>query len=57
MSSEVVIVFTNFQVRENGEVRENKEDLKAKLKEVLREKSDLFNSENPEEDNVCRLTL
>lgn len=37
--------------REN-EVRENKEDLKAKLKELLREKSDSFNSENPEEDKV-----
>ncbi|KAJ6826282.1 5'-3' exoribonuclease 3-like [Iris pallida] len=34
------------------EIHENKEDLKSKLKEVLREKSDLFNSENPEEDKV-----
>ncbi|XP_050363454.1 5'-3' exoribonuclease 3 isoform X2 [Argentina anserina] len=31
---------------------ENKEDLKAKLKEVLREKNDAFNSDNPEEDKV-----
>ncbi|ONK65672.1 uncharacterized protein A4U43_C07F39510 [Asparagus officinalis] len=38
--------------RENEDVQENKEDLKAKLKEVLREKSDLFKSENPEEDKV-----
>ncbi|KAJ4792229.1 5'-3' exoribonuclease 2 [Rhynchospora pubera] len=30
----------------------NKEELKTKLKEVLKEKSDLFNSENPEEDKV-----
>lgn len=35
------------------QVDENKEDLKLKLKEVLREKSDAFNSENPEEDKVC----
>ncbi|KAF6166531.1 hypothetical protein GIB67_005393 [Kingdonia uniflora] len=32
------------------EIRENKDDLKTKLKELLREKSDLFNAENPEED-------
>ncbi|KAA8537533.1 hypothetical protein F0562_027141 [Nyssa sinensis] len=31
---------------------ENKEELKAKLKELLREKSDVFNSGNPEEDKV-----
>ncbi|XP_031117117.1 5'-3' exoribonuclease 3 isoform X1 [Ipomoea triloba] len=34
------------------EVRDNKEDLKTKLKELLREKNDVFNSENPEEDKV-----
>lgn len=34
------------------EIRGNKEDLKTKLKEVLREKSDIFNSENPEGDKV-----
>ncbi|XP_058225451.1 5'-3' exoribonuclease 3-like isoform X1 [Rhododendron vialii] len=34
------------------EICENKEELKTKLKEVLREKSDAFNSENPEEDKV-----
>ncbi|XP_052201643.1 5'-3' exoribonuclease 3 isoform X2 [Diospyros lotus] len=34
------------------EARENKEDLKTKLKELLRERSDVFNSENPEEDKV-----
>ncbi|CAN6482583.1 unnamed protein product [Victoria cruziana] len=34
------------------EIRENKEELKAKLKNVLREKSDVFNSANPEEDKV-----
>ncbi|EHA8590959.1 5'-3' exoribonuclease 2 [Cocos nucifera] len=33
-------------------IRENKEELKTKLKEVLREKSDVFNSETPEEDKV-----
>ncbi|KAG8054581.1 hypothetical protein GUJ93_ZPchr0001g30935 [Zizania palustris] len=32
--------------------RENKEDLKSMLKDSLREKSDVFNSENPEEDKV-----
>ncbi|XP_050233759.1 5'-3' exoribonuclease 3 isoform X2 [Mercurialis annua] len=31
---------------------ENKEELKAKLKEILREKSDAFNSENPECDKI-----
>ncbi|XP_041017329.1 5'-3' exoribonuclease 3-like isoform X3 [Juglans microcarpa x Juglans regia] len=34
------------------EVDENKEELKAKLKEVLREKSDVYNSHKPEEDKV-----
>lgn len=34
------------------EMIENKEELKTKLKEVLRDKSDLFNSENSEEDKV-----
>ncbi|PON70753.1 5'-3' exoribonuclease [Parasponia andersonii] len=35
-----------------AEEQENKEDLKAKLKEIIRGKSDAFNSENPEEDKV-----
>uniref|UniRef100_A0A0D9V8E9 5'-3' exoribonuclease n=1 Tax=Leersia perrieri TaxID=77586 RepID=A0A0D9V8E9_9ORYZ len=35
-----------------AEARENKEDLKTMLKDALREKSDVFNSENPEEDKV-----
>lgn len=34
------------------ELHDNKDELKAKLKELLREKSDLFNSKNPEEDKV-----
>lgn len=34
------------------EVRENKEELKTKLKERIREKSDVFSSKNPEEDKV-----
>ncbi|KAG6704888.1 hypothetical protein I3843_07G149700 [Carya illinoinensis] len=34
------------------ELDENKEELKAKLKEVLREKSDVYNSHKPEEDKV-----
>ncbi|KAL3505385.1 hypothetical protein ACH5RR_035226 [Cinchona calisaya] len=33
-------------------VHENKEELKTRLKELLREKSDAFSSENPEEDKV-----
>ncbi|XP_008808991.1 5'-3' exoribonuclease 3 isoform X2 [Phoenix dactylifera] len=33
-------------------IQENREELKTKLKEVLREKSDIFNSEAPEEDKV-----
>ncbi|ESR48395.1 5'-3' exoribonuclease [Citrus sinensis] len=32
--------------------QENKEEFKAKLKELLRDKSDAFNSDNPEEDKV-----
>ncbi|KAF8377839.1 hypothetical protein HHK36_031224 [Tetracentron sinense] len=34
------------------EISENKEELKTKLKELLREKSDHFNSDNTEEDKV-----
>ncbi|XP_077231138.1 5'-3' exoribonuclease 3-like isoform X2 [Tasmannia lanceolata] len=34
------------------EIQENKDELKAKLKDLLREKSDLFSSDNPEEDKV-----
>ncbi|KAJ7966853.1 5'-3' exoribonuclease [Quillaja saponaria] len=34
------------------DVKENKEDLKAKLKDVLREKSDVFNSKSPEADKI-----
>ncbi|XP_044510713.1 5'-3' exoribonuclease 3-like isoform X2 [Mangifera indica] len=34
------------------DMEENKEELKAKLKELLRGKSDAFNSENPEEDKI-----
>ncbi|GAV59987.1 XRN_N domain-containing protein [Cephalotus follicularis] len=34
------------------ETHDNKEELKAKLKEVLREKSDVFNSKNSEEDKI-----
>ncbi|GAV67835.1 zf-CCHC domain-containing protein/XRN_N domain-containing protein [Cephalotus follicularis] len=34
------------------ETRDNKEELKAKLKEVLREKSDVFNSKISEEDKI-----
>ena len=34
------------------QARENKEELKTKLKELLREKSDVFNSNNHEEDKV-----
>ncbi|KAK4274295.1 hypothetical protein QN277_017539 [Acacia crassicarpa] len=34
------------------DVQDNKDELKAKLKERLREKSDVFNSANPEEDKI-----
>ncbi|OIW12019.1 hypothetical protein TanjilG_16130 [Lupinus angustifolius] len=34
------------------DVQDNKDELKAKLKEVLREKSDAFSSKNPEEDKI-----
>ncbi|RZC66629.1 hypothetical protein C5167_010328 [Papaver somniferum] len=34
------------------EISENKDELKTKLKEVLREKSDLFNSDKQEEDKI-----
>lgn len=33
-------------------MEENEEELKAKLKQILREKSDVFNSEEIEEDKV-----
>lgn len=39
------------------QVLENKEDLKAELKKLLKEKSDVFNSENPEGDKVLQLLL
>ncbi|XP_068646686.1 5'-3' exoribonuclease 3 isoform X2 [Aristolochia californica] len=35
-----------------GEMHDNKDELKSKLKDLLREKNDLFNSDNPEEDKV-----
>ncbi|XP_012446514.1 5'-3' exoribonuclease 3 isoform X1 [Gossypium raimondii] len=34
------------------DVHENKEELKAKLKELIRDKSDVFNSSNHEEDKI-----
>ncbi|KAM3304558.1 5'-3' exoribonuclease 3 isoform X1 [Capsicum chacoense] len=34
------------------EVLENKEELKTKLNKLIREKNDVFNSENPEEDKI-----
>ena len=34
------------------QVHGNKEELKAKLKELIREKADVFNSKNHEEDKV-----
>ncbi|KAJ1408485.1 putative 5-3 exonuclease [Sesbania bispinosa] len=34
------------------EVQDNKDELKTKLKEILREKSDVFNSKNAEEDKL-----
>ncbi|KAJ0987361.1 hypothetical protein J5N97_005717 [Dioscorea zingiberensis] len=55
LSSEGTTVGAALVEAENSletEIHENKEELKSKLKELLREKSDLFNSENPEEDKV-----
>ncbi|KAJ4965515.1 hypothetical protein NE237_017364 [Protea cynaroides] len=46
------IVEAENSLEEEVEIRENKEELKTKLKESLREKGDLFNSDNPEEDKV-----
>ncbi|CAN4093962.1 unnamed protein product [Withania somnifera] len=34
------------------EVLENKEELKTKLNKLIREKNDVFNSDNPEEDKI-----
>ncbi|CAJ1972527.1 unnamed protein product [Sphenostylis stenocarpa] len=34
------------------EAQDNKDELKSKLKEILREKSDVFNSKNAEEDKI-----
>ncbi|KAJ0092719.1 hypothetical protein Patl1_26782 [Pistacia atlantica] len=39
------------------EMLENEEELKRKLKELLREKSDVFNSENPQLDKACRFCI
>lgn len=44
----LILLSPHFQICEN----ENKEELKAKLKEILREKNDIFNSKNQEEDKV-----
>ncbi|KAM5588063.1 5'-3' exoribonuclease 3 [Rosa sericea] len=59
-SSEVSSVGAAIVEAENSstldvEVHENKEDLKAKLKEILREKSDAFNSKNPQEEDKVKL--
>ncbi|XP_044977542.1 5'-3' exoribonuclease 3-like isoform X1 [Hordeum vulgare subsp. vulgare] len=40
------------EISVEAQARENKEDLKSMLKVALRDKSDLFNSENPEEDKI-----
>ncbi|KAI7755398.1 hypothetical protein M8C21_014045 [Ambrosia artemisiifolia] len=37
---------------EKDDVLDNKEELKTKLKEILREKSDAFNSDEPDEDKI-----
>ncbi|XP_043711548.1 5'-3' exoribonuclease 3 isoform X2 [Telopea speciosissima] len=46
------IVEAENSLEEEVEIRDNKDELKIKLKDLLREKSDLFNSDNPEEDKV-----
>uniref|UniRef100_A0A8I6W9T5 5'-3' exoribonuclease n=1 Tax=Hordeum vulgare subsp. vulgare TaxID=112509 RepID=A0A8I6W9T5_HORVV len=40
------------EISVEAQARENKEELKSMLKVALRDKSDLFNSENPEEDKI-----
>ncbi|KAL8122563.1 hypothetical protein AgCh_019050 [Apium graveolens] len=54
LSSEATIAAALVEAENNleNEASENKEELKIKLKGILREKSDAFNSENPEEDKV-----
>ncbi|XP_059638313.1 5'-3' exoribonuclease 3 isoform X3 [Cornus florida] len=46
------IVEAENSIEIESEECENKEELKAKLKRILREKSDVFNSENQDEDKV-----
>ncbi|CAK9148267.1 unnamed protein product [Ilex paraguariensis] len=48
MGAAIVEAETSLEI----EVQDNKEELKTKLKELLREKSDVFNSENHTEDKV-----
>ncbi|KAK1391190.1 5'-3' exoribonuclease [Heracleum sosnowskyi] len=54
LSSEATIGAALVEAENNleKEASENKEELKTKLKGILREKSDAFNSDNPEEDKV-----
>ncbi|XP_063949470.1 5'-3' exoribonuclease 3 [Daucus carota subsp. sativus] len=54
LSSEATIGAALVEAENNleNEASDNKEELKTKLKGILREKSDAFNSENPEEDKV-----
>ncbi|KAK4779401.1 hypothetical protein SAY86_006929 [Trapa natans] len=46
------IVEAENNLETEADENENKEELKIKLKELLREKNDAFNSENPEEDKI-----
>lgn len=41
------------------QIQENKEDLKLKLKDLLHQKSDLYNGDSPEEDKVvtCNINM
>ena len=45
----LIMLFLSFHWHQ---VHENKEELKAKLKELIRDKADAFNSKNHEEDKV-----
>ncbi|KAK6938938.1 Xrn1, helical domain [Dillenia turbinata] len=48
----VAAILYFFDIIGLASIRENKKDLKAMLKEKLREKADVFKSENPEQDKV-----
>ena len=48
----IMVLTLLFLSSHRHQVHETKEELKAKLKELIREKADVFNSKNHEEDKV-----